>query len=269
MTVRGKVGALLDDGRARVDLDRHQRRREGALPGPRDRPPGMTRGAAGRSGALPGHCSSPAARPSPTPSPPPTAPPPPRPPPATARRRRGRLPGQRAEPDPDRPVVALDFRLADDRVTVTGTETRRASPPTAPSTSSCSGWSPTAPTPRPRQPAGGRRRPRGRRRRRALRGGRRGRPGRPLRRDPRRRPGRREVHRGRTRLHPDARPARLRPLRHRRGRLLVGQRRPAARLGAGGRLGGGPVRRPRRRDREQPGHGHLGHRLRPRRTSRC
>ena len=31
-------------------------------------------------------------------------------------------PAQRAEPDPDRPVVDLDFRLADDRATVTGTE---------------------------------------------------------------------------------------------------------------------------------------------------
>src|SRR5690606_12047966 len=31
--------------------------------------------------------------------------------------------GERAEPDPDRPVVALDFRLADDLRTVTGTET--------------------------------------------------------------------------------------------------------------------------------------------------
>ena len=32
-------------------------------------------------------------------------------------------PAQRAEPDPERPHVALDFRLADDRTTVTGTET--------------------------------------------------------------------------------------------------------------------------------------------------
>jgi hypothetical protein len=32
-------------------------------------------------------------------------------------------PAERARPDPDRPVVSLDFRLADDRVTVTGTET--------------------------------------------------------------------------------------------------------------------------------------------------
>ena len=31
-------------------------------------------------------------------------------------------PAQRVEPDPDRPVVDLDFRLADDRATVTGTE---------------------------------------------------------------------------------------------------------------------------------------------------
>jgi hypothetical protein len=31
-------------------------------------------------------------------------------------------PAQRAEPDPDRPVIDLDFRLADDRATVTGTE---------------------------------------------------------------------------------------------------------------------------------------------------
>ncbi len=32
-------------------------------------------------------------------------------------------PAERAEPDPDRPVVDLDFRLSDDRRTVTGTET--------------------------------------------------------------------------------------------------------------------------------------------------
>jgi hypothetical protein len=32
-------------------------------------------------------------------------------------------PTERAEPDPDRPVIALDFRLADDLSTVTGTET--------------------------------------------------------------------------------------------------------------------------------------------------
>jgi hypothetical protein len=32
-------------------------------------------------------------------------------------------PAERAEPDPDRPRVALDFRLGDDRRTVTGTET--------------------------------------------------------------------------------------------------------------------------------------------------
>ncbi|PWW22736.1 peptidase M1-like protein [Geodermatophilus normandii] len=32
-------------------------------------------------------------------------------------------PAERAEPDPDRPVVDLDFRLSDDRQTVTGTET--------------------------------------------------------------------------------------------------------------------------------------------------
>ncbi|UOY01024.1 M1 family aminopeptidase [Blastococcus sp. PRF04-17] len=31
-------------------------------------------------------------------------------------------PAERAEPDPDRPVIALDFRLEDDRSTVTGTE---------------------------------------------------------------------------------------------------------------------------------------------------
>jgi hypothetical protein len=34
----------------------------------------------------------------------------------------GGCPAQRARPDPDRPVVALDFRLEDDRATVTGTE---------------------------------------------------------------------------------------------------------------------------------------------------
>lgn len=35
----------------------------------------------------------------------------------------GGCPAERARPDPDRPVVNLDFRLEDDRVTVTGTET--------------------------------------------------------------------------------------------------------------------------------------------------
>jgi hypothetical protein len=35
----------------------------------------------------------------------------------------GACPAERAEPDPDRPVIALDFRLEDDRTTVTGTET--------------------------------------------------------------------------------------------------------------------------------------------------
>ena len=35
----------------------------------------------------------------------------------------GSCPAERAEPDPDRPVVQLDFRLEDDRSTVTGTET--------------------------------------------------------------------------------------------------------------------------------------------------
>jgi hypothetical protein len=34
-----------------------------------------------------------------------------------------RCPAERAEPDPDRPEVSLDFRLADDRRSVTGTET--------------------------------------------------------------------------------------------------------------------------------------------------
>lgn len=34
----------------------------------------------------------------------------------------GGCPAQRTRPDPDRPVVSLDFRLEDDRVTVTGTE---------------------------------------------------------------------------------------------------------------------------------------------------
>jgi hypothetical protein len=32
-------------------------------------------------------------------------------------------PAERADPDPDRPVIAYDFRLSDDRTTVTGTET--------------------------------------------------------------------------------------------------------------------------------------------------
>jgi hypothetical protein len=39
-----------------------------------------------------------------------------------------RCPAERAEPDPDRPEVALDFRLADDRRSVTGTETVRFTP---------------------------------------------------------------------------------------------------------------------------------------------
>jgi hypothetical protein len=43
------------------------------------------------------------------------------PPPATAAD--AGCPAERAEPDPDRPRVALDFRLEDDRRTVTGTET--------------------------------------------------------------------------------------------------------------------------------------------------
>ena len=37
-------------------------------------------------------------------------------------------PSERAEPDPDRPVVTLDFRLEDDRTTVTGTETVEFTP---------------------------------------------------------------------------------------------------------------------------------------------
>jgi hypothetical protein len=36
---------------------------------------------------------------------------------------RSLCPAERAAPDPDRPRMALDFRLADDRRTVTGTET--------------------------------------------------------------------------------------------------------------------------------------------------
>ncbi|WP_448621003.1 hypothetical protein [Geodermatophilus sp. URMC 65] len=35
---------------------------------------------------------------------------------------------ERAAPDPDRPVVGLDLRLADDRRTVTGTETVALTP---------------------------------------------------------------------------------------------------------------------------------------------
>jgi hypothetical protein len=51
-----------------------------------------------------------------------------------------------------------------------------------------------------------------------------------------------------------------------RRRLLVGQRRAAAGLGARRRLGPGPVRRPARRDRDQPGRRHDGPGLRtPRR----
>jgi hypothetical protein len=40
----------------------------------------------------------------------------------------GGCPAERAEPDPDRPVVSLDFRLEDDLVTVTGTETVEFTP---------------------------------------------------------------------------------------------------------------------------------------------
>jgi hypothetical protein len=42
--------------------------------------------------------------------------------PATASEEPG-CPAERAEPDPDRPEVSLDFRLAEDRRSVTGTET--------------------------------------------------------------------------------------------------------------------------------------------------
>jgi hypothetical protein len=40
----------------------------------------------------------------------------------------GGCPAERARPDPDRPVVSLDFHLEDDRVTVTGTETVEFTP---------------------------------------------------------------------------------------------------------------------------------------------
>jgi hypothetical protein len=43
--------------------------------------------------------------------------------PSSAESERPRCPADRAEPDPHRPKVTLDFRLADDRRTVTGTET--------------------------------------------------------------------------------------------------------------------------------------------------
>ena len=43
-------------------------------------------------------------------------------PPSAATEREG-CPAERAAPDPDRPEIALDFRLADDRRSVTGTET--------------------------------------------------------------------------------------------------------------------------------------------------
>ena len=105
---------------------RHQRRREGALPGPRDRPPGMTAAAADHAGrcrsappprlhVLRGHGdrAGPAVR---------AGEPAPEPVGAAA------CPAERAEPDPDRPVVALDFRLEDDRTTVTGTETVEFTP---------------------------------------------------------------------------------------------------------------------------------------------
>ena len=74
---------------------------------------------------LPRCCCCPAARPSPTRLTAPAAaarrpPPSHRPPTPTAT---AACPAERAEPDPDRPVVALDFRLEDDLVTVTGTET--------------------------------------------------------------------------------------------------------------------------------------------------
>ncbi|WP_324274451.1 hypothetical protein [Blastococcus brunescens] len=43
--------------------------------------------------------------------------------PAAAPEDVGGCPAERAEPDPDRPEISLDFALADDRRTVTGTET--------------------------------------------------------------------------------------------------------------------------------------------------
>ena len=55
---------------------------------------------------------------------------------------------------------------------------------------------------------------------------------------------------------------RLRPVRRRRRRLVVGQRRPAARLGAGRRLGPRPVRPVHRRDARQPRRRHHRQRLR-------
>jgi hypothetical protein len=42
---------------------------------------------------------------------------------ATEGREEGACPAERAKPDPDRPEVSLDYRLADDRRSVTGTET--------------------------------------------------------------------------------------------------------------------------------------------------
>jgi hypothetical protein len=43
----------------------------------------------------------------------------------------GRCPAERTRPDPERPVVRLDFRLADDRATVTGTERVAFTPDTS------------------------------------------------------------------------------------------------------------------------------------------
>ena len=164
-----------------------------------------------------------------------------------ARPSRAACPAERAAPDPDRPVVALDFRLEDDLRTVTGTRDRRLHPRPADSASWSSGWCPTPPSP---PPAGNRlvvddvAGP-GRRLRR-LRGRGRGRPRWPLR-------GRRSTTSWRRGSPPRwSWTSRSRSgdgafdrLGADDGRLLVGQRRPAAGLGAGRRLGPGPLRRRR------------------------
>ena len=151
------------------------------------------------------------------------------------------MPRRPGRPDPDRPVVALDFRLEDDLRTVTGTEAVIFTPTGRPA-SWCFGSSQ-----RRRVRGGGNRLVvddvrGGDVRRRRVRaagaadpgglyvvalddGSRRG-----------SRPGSSWTSRSRL-------GRRLRPPGHRPGRVLVGQRRPAVRLGAGGRLGAGSFRR--------------------------
>ena len=153
VTVRGKVGALLEDGRARVDLTVTSRRREGALPGARDRPPGMSAvrraGLAAAAVLLLAGCTSFADTVAAMPAPPRR--------PALGSRLdadgRG-CPAQRApSPTPTGRASASTSAWRTTGCTVTGTETVIFTAATGPWTSWCSGWSPTVPT--PRRPATG------------------------------------------------------------------------------------------------------------------